>query len=703
MTIKVESFLAIERALTTRLNSSMARVTAPIYRAISVALDAQDYEEATRLINSIDLGSVVEENRKFIEYMSNMAMLFGASRVTPNPGTSVVGLGYEKITAMQSVQSFGNLITQRAGLQLRKIGLQLIAREKSRQLPVQKANPYHDEEGKFASKDKASNPKFTEAETAKVVEGVEMRRYSIRTTLTTGMFPNKADTGNVPGTDYTDAVITEVNVKDLVPTQADVDIAGVLAYGQNKGRDTTLPLVGKYKGELVIIDGTHRLAAMLLAGREKVVVRLVDRESTIQKANQSHDELGRFPSKDKHRKKAERVLHPFISFMNGTSQSFIDMAASLHTSRLSAYGFTAEADALGLTQYQINEQLDTRICPVCTEMHGKVFSVRDARALLDVVLRVDDPEDLKQLQPWPKQDKASVATLEGMSTQELVEHSWHIPPYHPRCRGLLARVGKAPTLQQMQTGTIPEQYITTVEDFKSLGLSFSEETVAKWNLLSAISPVEVVARMQGTTTEELLSRLLTSTKVASSGLSVFNLNKQATIGTYYAGFGSTKPLAQTVKLITATKTLAISNLEIPEGEPASSIAKGYLLSTVSLTRDIGLSYISVQAGLELGGYAYARYGFVPSAAGWHVLRKSLLKKVGKNELLGGMSLETVIATNALLASADPTSIFALSDLVELTYNKLPLGQALLAGTSWKGSLDLNSQDAMSRFLAYMGN
>lgn len=128
-------------------------------------------------------------------------------------------------------------------------------------------------------------------------------------------------------------------------------------------------------------------------------------------------------------------------------ERIINVTASLHTSRLSSYGFTVEAEVQGYDYYAINEQLDIRICPVCREMHGKVFPVAAAHDRLDRLLRVEDPADLKVLAPWPKQDQASVDRLKGMSPGDISAAGWDTPPYHPGCRGLLSRTDKVPDLE----------------------------------------------------------------------------------------------------------------------------------------------------------------------------------------------------------------------------------------------------------------
>ena len=143
-------------------------------------------------------------------------------------------------------------------------------------------------------------------------------------------------------------------------------------------------------------------------------------------------------------------LMPFVSFkdkMRDHTMNQMQLIASLHTSRLSNYGFTAEAKALGMTEYAISEQLDTRICPICKIMHGKRFKVADANNLLKDVFSVQSQGDMRTIQPWPKQDKRSVAALGEMSNEELVAHHWNMPPFHPRCRGILVHVNKVPRIE----------------------------------------------------------------------------------------------------------------------------------------------------------------------------------------------------------------------------------------------------------------
>jgi DNA topoisomerase IB len=76
----------------------------------------------------------------------------------------------------------------------------------------------------------------------------------------------------------------------------------------------------------------------------------------------------------------------------------------------------------------------------CEYMHGKTFQVEDATDALNDILKADDPDDLKTLQPWPGQSKQDVSEMMEMTDEELIDRNWHLPPWHPACRCILVKV-----------------------------------------------------------------------------------------------------------------------------------------------------------------------------------------------------------------------------------------------------------------------
>ncbi len=143
----------------------------------------------------------------------------------------------------------------------------------------------------------------------------------------------------------------------------------------------------------------------------------------------------------------------------------VNVASSLQMSRMAGFGFLSEASARGITTYKINEQLDMRTCPVCRRMHGKEFKVPDGLNKLNRQIRVTDPEDLKAMAPWPKQDKESLAEMDKMGPEQLRSLGFDTPPFHPMCRGLLKDVHQEATqtmtVDRLFTGPDNTQQVNT--------------------------------------------------------------------------------------------------------------------------------------------------------------------------------------------------------------------------------------------------
>lgn len=168
------------------------------------------------------------------------------------------------------------------------------------------------------------------------------------------------------------------------------------------------------------------------AGNTRVYNQLIasianaEKEATAQKAD-----VAEAPAVDE-QSSGVRFVKEFTSFYN-SGDAALQLISSLHSSRLAAWGFTAEAEVLGISRYQLVAVLDNRTSDFCQMINGREFDVTDARQKLDEVLSAQDPEDLKILQPWPDQDSQSIADYQDMSEDELVGEGLMIPPFHPSC------------------------------------------------------------------------------------------------------------------------------------------------------------------------------------------------------------------------------------------------------------------------------
>ena len=142
----------------------------------------------------------------------------------------------------------------------------------------------------------------------------------------------------------------------------------------------------------------------------------------------------------------------------GNGRGLIEVGANLTTSRLVSFGFLDQALTLDIDTYQVTEILDGRHCPVCEYMHGKTFRVAQEAARVERLLQIFDPAELRAAAPWPRQDAASLAQLRAMSGEELQNAGLGSPPYHPLCRGLLAKAGTVTEVVGMRTA-LPAQVV----------------------------------------------------------------------------------------------------------------------------------------------------------------------------------------------------------------------------------------------------
>lgn len=438
--IKAETYLALEESLSGKLQDAYKKLTSKLFKSVEDALAEGDYEKAGRLAQSFSLDVIAEEVGPYVEYITNLSMLFGASRVTSKPGTSVVGLGYEKNVTYQAVAMFKQIISVNAVEQLKKQALQLIALRK----------------------------------------------------------------------------------------------------------------------ELVESD-------------------------TVKKAD---------------------PLRNFASFMDDAGRAYFNLVSSLHTSRLSAYGFTAEAYALGLDEYRINEQLDARTCPVCRQMHGKIFKVADARRLLDVVIRVTDPDDLRQLQPWPKQNKETLEKLNTMTPDEMVAAGWHIPPFHPRCRGLLARVNKVPSLADIDARHTDERKYATKADFLMLGINATDKQVEKWNNIAEVQPDVLISTMLKQTVTDMLKAIFGKETIVK--LSMYEQYAKMKISGAYYGLDN---FAAELKLY--DDALSVSSGTV---FPTMAGFMYYMKSAYLTASEAGVGELRVPRNAAV--YDLSAKGFVLSGGNW---------------------------------------------------------------------------------------
>lgn len=151
-----------------------------------------------------------------------------------------------------------------------------------------------------------------------------------------------------------------------------------------------------------------------------------------------------------------------------------------------------------------------------------------------------------------------------------------------------------------------------------------------------------------------------------------------------------------------------SQLTVPAALQGSGIGKQLSAAMLRLYDHLGVTDIELTANIDVGGYAWAKYGFVPaSTTDWQSLMAGI-KSRWENGLrqLATTQLDPVKVANidsilsALSASTDPSDILVVANLRdEIAVGGVgqPLGKRFLLGTLWHGRLDLRDPLAYSNF------
>lgn len=397
------------------------------------------------------------------------------------------------------------------------------------------------------------------------------------------------------------------------------------------------------------------------------------KDRALQLIAKSEEEYGKTQKADK-----PRFLKEFVSFADAGDKA-MQMVSSLHSTRLAAWGFLAEADVLGLTKYRLSAVIDGRTSDFCRQIHNKIFYVEDGSRDIREILAASDPEDLKTLQPWPKQDEASLKAYKKMTAKQLTEKRLHIPPFHPYCRTLLIKLKKDPKVPK-QPKMVGEstKTLTNAQAFKELGVDASAAQVEAWNSSLGVSPALLLAKISGVDPKAMLEGYL-KTKAP------ITFNKDGTIGLKgKTTFEKNVVASSNAVFDPYTQDFYLNYAEFQAADPKKAAVffnrlHAQMLEAATLA---GAETYTVQAAGALGVYSYTKLGFAPSQADWIALREDLLvelseggKFYAKAQAMPAAQLQML---NDLLSVSDPAALSALVNL-PWRFNGALIGKALLEG------------------------
>ena len=155
-------------------------------------------------------------------------------------------------------------------------------------------------------------------------------------------------------------------------------------------------------------------------------------------------------------------------------------------------------------------------------------------------------------------------------------------------------------------------------------------------------------------------------------------------------------------------TVEHESLILPNDRQAAGLGKQLLASQVSTYKKMGLKAVNLTANINVGAYAWAKYGFVPDQKSWDRVRSAIKAKLDNmNPDEWGLKGD-VADIHAALASENPQAIWAVVDskatLLNENDEEVPIAKHFLTGKNapdWDGSLRLDDATALKRFDSYV--
>ena len=134
-----------------------------------------------------------------------------------------------------------------------------------------------------------------------------------------------------------------------------------------------------------------------------------------------------------------------------------------------------------------------------------------------------------------------------------------------------------------------------------------------------------------------------------------------------------------------------------ESMQGQGLAKTIFSNSLDLYDHLGLDKIGVSASLAGGGYAWARFGFVPDPGSW----SSLASNVNFNARADrSLTPDIKAQVNLISKISDPRAIWLLAGLKDAKGESV--GAKLLRGTDWHGTLKLSDPEQYAVVRDYSG-
>lgn len=164
-------------------------------------------------------------------------------------------------------------------------------------------------------------------------------------------------------------------------------------------------------------------------------------------------------------------------------------------------------------------------------------------------------------------------------------------------------------------------------------------------------------------------------------------------------------------------------LTIPDAHQGTNIAKQISESMLEIYDHLDIKVIDMLANISVGGYSWARYGFLPKSENeWKYLRQSVVSRWNKMKIqsdgissafVDQMTSEQIAEIDAIMDKvAQSNDVLTIRTVAGLRHPvsrlvpdpdlpELTVGKKLLLGTSWNSEIALHSADEYANYRIYI--
>lgn len=133
----------------------------------------------------------------------------------------------------------------------------------------------------------------------------------------------------------------------------------------------------------------------------------------------------------------------------------------------------------------------------------------------------------------------------------------------------------------------------------------------------------------------------------------------------------------------------------------TGLVPNMLKNQIELYQKLGIEKVKLGANIDVGGYAWAKYGFKTDADEWTYYRQ-MLKNYLDDRKIKTNDNYTMHLLYEIAKDPDPKTMWTLSDIkTPEEQSGVPIGKWFLMHKSWPGVLDLTDNEALERFFKYV--